>query len=96
MGETPINVAYPLAEDLSLRVALGACRFAARPSEEGEAWVAGICYDPSDKRSPRVIEEGGVSRSRRPSSPSSGFRPSSGVFPATSSSSVSKDPSHSP
>jgi hypothetical protein len=27
MGDTPINVAYPSAEDPCLRIALGACRF---------------------------------------------------------------------
>jgi hypothetical protein len=37
---------------------LGACRFAARPGES-EAWVAGTCHDPTDKRSPRVMEEEG-------------------------------------
>jgi hypothetical protein len=57
MGETPINVAYPAAEELRLRIALGACRFRARPSE-GEAWVAGTCHDPTERRSPRVLEEG--------------------------------------
>ena len=25
MGDTPINVAYPAADDLRLRIALGAC-----------------------------------------------------------------------
>jgi hypothetical protein len=58
MADTPLDVAYPIAEDLSLRVALGACRFAARPGES-EAWVAGTCHDPTDMRSPRVMEEEG-------------------------------------
>ena len=58
MAEMPINVAYPAAEDLRLRIALGACRFNAR-SSEGEAWIAGTCYDPTDRRSPRIMEEGG-------------------------------------
>src|SRR5215212_246395 len=57
MAETPINVAYPAAEDLHLRIALGACRFKAKPSD-GEAWVTGTCHDPTDRRSPRVLEEG--------------------------------------
>jgi hypothetical protein len=35
MGDTPIDVAYPAAEDLLLRVAIGACRFRARPGEGG-------------------------------------------------------------
>jgi hypothetical protein len=65
---------------LRRRIALGACRFAARPGES-EAWVAGTCYDPTDKRSPRIMEEGGASRSPRRSPPSSGSRPSSGASP---------------
>jgi hypothetical protein len=56
MGETPINVAYPAAEDLHLRIALGVCRFKARPGE-GDAWVAGTYHDPTDRRSPRILEE---------------------------------------
>jgi hypothetical protein len=56
MVETPINVAYPAAEDLHLRIALGACRFKARPGE-GDAWVAGTYHDPTDRRSPRILEE---------------------------------------
>ena len=58
MGETPINIAYPAGEDLHLRIALGACRFKVRP-DKGDAWVAGACYDPTDKRSPRVLKEVG-------------------------------------
>ena len=57
MAETPINVTYPEAEDLNLRIALGACRFEAGPTE-GDAWVAGTCYDPTDRRPPRILEEG--------------------------------------
>jgi hypothetical protein len=58
MGDTPINVAYPSAEDLRLRIALGACRFDARPGD-GEMWLTGTCHDPTDRRSPRVLEEEG-------------------------------------
>lgn len=58
MAELPINVAYPAEEDLRLRIALGACRFNAR-SGEGETWIAGTCYDPTDGRSPRIMAEGG-------------------------------------
>jgi hypothetical protein len=58
MAEMPLNVAYPAEEDLSLRITLGACRFNAR-SGEGEAWIAGTCYDPTNGRSPRIMEEGG-------------------------------------
>src|SRR5829696_3770096 len=58
MGETPINVAYPAAEAQRLRIALEACRFRARPGE-GDAWVAGTYHDPTDRRPPRILEEGG-------------------------------------
>lgn len=58
MAEIPVDVAYPAAEDLRLRVALGACRFGIKPGGS-EAWVAGTCYDPTGRRSPRIVEEGG-------------------------------------
>jgi hypothetical protein len=58
MADTPINVAYPTAEELSLRIALGACRFEARAGDS-DAWVTGACHDPTDKRPPKVLEEGG-------------------------------------
>jgi hypothetical protein len=57
MRETPIHIAHPSAESPHLRIALGACRFKARPGE-GDAWVAGTCHDPTDRRSPRILEEG--------------------------------------
>ena len=57
MGETSIDVAYPAAEDLLLRVAIGACRFRARPGE-GDAWVAGTYHDPTDRRPTRIVQEG--------------------------------------
>src|SRR5215207_742887 len=57
MEEMPINVAYPAAEDLHLRIALGACRFKVRPGE-GDVWVAGTYYDPTNRRAPRILEEG--------------------------------------
>src|SRR5829696_7174643 len=58
MEEMPINVAYPAAEDLDLRIALGACRFKLKPGE-GDLWVAGTYYDPTNRRAPRILEEGG-------------------------------------
>jgi hypothetical protein len=57
MGDMPINIAYPAAEDLHLRIALGARRFRTTPGE-GDAWVAGTYHDPTDRRSPRILEEG--------------------------------------
>jgi hypothetical protein len=61
MADTPINVAYPAAEDLHLRITLGACRLKARP-DGGEAWVSGTCHDPTGERAPRLVEEGGTVR----------------------------------
>jgi len=61
MPDTPINVDYPSSDDLRLRIALGACRFRADPGE-GEAWITGICHDPTDKRAPRIVEDEGTVR----------------------------------
>jgi hypothetical protein len=57
MGETPIHIAYLSVNNPQLRIALGACRFAARPGE-GEEWVAGTYSDPTDRRHLRIVEEG--------------------------------------
>src|ERR671910_1743922 len=56
MGVTPIQVAYPSVGDPHLRIALGACRFTARPGED-EEWVAGTYTDPTDRRPLRIVEE---------------------------------------
>ena len=56
MGETPINVAYPTVGDPQLRMALGACRFTARPGK-GDEWVAGTYSDPTDRRPFRIVEK---------------------------------------
>ena len=61
MPDMPINLAYPTSDDLHLRISLGACRFKAEPGE-GEAWVTGTCHDPTGKRAPRILEEGGTVR----------------------------------
>jgi hypothetical protein len=55
MGETPIHIAYPSESSPHLRIALGACRFVARPGE-GEEWVAGTYSDPTDRRPLRIVE----------------------------------------
>jgi hypothetical protein len=61
---TPIEVAYPAAEDLHLQITLGACRFSARAGQ-GDAWVVGTCYDPTGKRAPRTeVTKGGSVRIR--------------------------------
>lgn len=57
MGDTPIDVAHSAAEDLLLRVAIGACQSRARTGE-GDAWVAGTYHDPTDKGPTRIVEEG--------------------------------------
>lgn len=61
MPDTPIDVDYPAAEDLRLRIALGACRLKAKPGE-GEAWITGVCHDPTGKRAPTIAEEKGTVR----------------------------------
>jgi hypothetical protein len=61
MTDTPINVAYSATEDLHLRIALAACRFKAEPGE-GEAWITVTYHDPTAKRLPRIVEEGGPVR----------------------------------
>lgn len=55
MPDTLINVAYPTADDLHLRIVLGACRLEARPGE-GESWVAGNCHYPTDMRRTPIID----------------------------------------
>jgi len=56
MENTPIHVAYPEAKDLHLRIALGACRFTARPGA-GQDWIAGNYNDPTGSRPVRILEE---------------------------------------
>jgi uncharacterized protein YjbI with pentapeptide repeats len=56
ISDTPINVAYPAADELHLRIALGACRFEARPGAE-QGWVGGTYYDPTGKGAPIIHTE---------------------------------------
>ena len=56
MGETPIRVAYPAADEPQLRIAVGACRLTAGPGR-GVEWVSGTYHDPTDKRPLRIIED---------------------------------------
>jgi hypothetical protein len=56
MPGTPINVVYPAADDLHLRIALGACRFEARPGAE-QRWVGGTYHDPTGTRAPTIQTE---------------------------------------
>jgi hypothetical protein len=56
MGDTPIHVAYPAAEDPHLRIAVGACRLTAGPAGDAE-WVAGTYHDPTGRRPFKIIED---------------------------------------
>jgi hypothetical protein len=56
MPDKEINVAYPAADDLHLWIALGACRFEARPSAK-QSWVGGTYHDPTGKRAPIIDTE---------------------------------------
>lgn len=59
MKDTPINVEYPEAEELRLRVALGACRFRGVPGEGG-GWIGGAHHDPGGRRTPEISHDGGT------------------------------------
>jgi hypothetical protein len=54
--DNDISVAYPEADDLDLRIALGACRVEGRSSEEG-SWIAGTYRDPTGKRAPIIHKD---------------------------------------
>src|SRR5262245_50287302 len=56
---TTIQVAYPDATELHLKIQVGACRIRIRPGA-GADWVSGTYTDPSGMLPSRVIEEGGV------------------------------------
>lgn len=55
---TDINVPFPDAADLHLRIAVGACRLKVRPGAD-DAWVKGTYDDPSGKLGCNIIQEGG-------------------------------------
>jgi len=56
MPDKPIDIAYPAADYLHLRIVLGACTFEGKPGE-AQSWVTGICHDPIDRRDPRILTE---------------------------------------
>lgn len=56
MGDTPIHLAYPAADEPQLRIAVGACQLEAKPAE-GQDWVTGTYHDPTDRRPLRIIED---------------------------------------
>jgi len=58
---TAINVAYPEAGDLHLRISVGACRLRIKPGE-GEAWVTGTYRDLSGALPPKIVQAGGTVR----------------------------------
>ena len=58
---TEFNIAYPEADDLHLRLSLGAMRLSISPGE-GEAWVTGTYDDRSAALPAKVVEEGGTVR----------------------------------
>jgi len=58
---TEINVPYPEAADLHLKVSVGACRLKVTPGD-GEAWVTGTYRHPSGVLPPRIVTEGGTVR----------------------------------
>ncbi|MHB1160004.1 MAG: hypothetical protein ACYC3V_06680 [Chloroflexota bacterium] len=58
---TEIDVPYPEADDLQLRISVGACRLRIRPGD-GPAWVSGSYRDPSGALPSRVSQEGGTVR----------------------------------
>lgn len=58
---TEINVAYPEATDLHLRLSLGACRLQVSPGE-GEEWVKGTYKAPTGALPVKIAQEGGTVR----------------------------------
>jgi hypothetical protein len=54
---TEINISFPEAENLHLRLAIGACRIRIRPGD-GSQWVSGSYDDPSDAVPLRIVQEG--------------------------------------
>lgn len=58
---TPIEVAYPDAADLHLRLGIGACRLRIMPGA-GDTWVSGAYHDPTGALPCRVTREGGLVR----------------------------------
>jgi len=60
-NSTEINIAFPEAENLHLRLSIGACRLRIVPTD-GAEWVTGSYDDPSNAIPLRVSEEGNVVR----------------------------------
>ena len=60
-NQTPIDIAFPEAEDLHLRLTIGACKLHIRPGD-GPQWVAGIYDDPSNAVPLRIEQTEGTVR----------------------------------
>lgn len=58
---TDINIPFPEAEALHLRVAVGACRIRIEPGD-GPQWVTGTYDDPSNAVPLRIVQEGGTAK----------------------------------
>ena len=56
-----INIPYPEAADLHLRIGVGACRLRIAPGD-GDAWVTGSYDDPSGSLPYRVSQDAGIVR----------------------------------
>jgi hypothetical protein len=59
--ETPIEVPYPDAGDLHLRITEGACRLKIAPGAS-DVWISGTQRDPSGLRPLSITQEGGTVR----------------------------------
>lgn len=60
-NQTPIDIAFPDAQDLHLRLTIGACKLHIRPGD-GPQWVAGIYDDPSNAVPLRIEQNEGTVR----------------------------------
>lgn len=60
-NQTPIDIAFPAAENLHLRLTVGACKLNVRPGD-GPQWVAGIYDDPSNAVPLRIEQTEGTVR----------------------------------
>jgi hypothetical protein len=56
-----VNVAYPEAGELHLRLGLGACQLVVKPGD-GQAWVSGTYRHPQDTLSLKIEQQGGTVR----------------------------------
>lgn len=56
---TTIDVPFPEAPELTLRIAVGACRIQIAPGDD-DRWVTGTYEDPSNAIPMRLVQEGGT------------------------------------